>query len=358
MCGLAGFARHPKADGIKICRKVFESLLLGNEARGKHATGFGVVNADGKRDIFKIAVPATTLIASDRWREESQRISSRSVIVLGHTRYATHANAHEDSAAHPFIEGKIMGAHNGIVANWTQLAKDFGKAYAVDSEVIFGALNREKNVNKALDQLDGYWALTWTRGTMLHICKTNDVPLALAYVPALRALFWSSEKRVLSAALSSHGIENFEMWEANSNTLYQFDPTHFSTQGTGVIKSDLTFRGRARRDASKFDSSRPSLDNGWRDRSIKGGSVKHAPTWDSVAGRERVPDTPRSQSISLLDLYRKLDALEGMVRTLAGKLETAEAEYDYLFSILDESGLLKGDAAEPMIDQRQTSLPL
>lgn len=64
-------------------------------------------------------------------------------MVLGHTRQMTHGGISEGNC-HPFLYGDILGAHNGVVANFHDRLRTIPELakMSVDSELIFWTLNK------------------------------------------------------------------------------------------------------------------------------------------------------------------------------------------------------------------------
>lgn len=203
MCGLCGIARHPKAEGLPQLKVALDVLLLAMERRGHHATGLAVVGGSDPF-LWKTATEASKVVKSEAWAGVQRRIRPNARVLLGHTRHATLNNAGLDEAAHPFKEGVIVGAHNGMIWNWQAVARKLKRPDLIlDSQVVFAALQQARKPEDALDLLDGWWALTWTKNTDLHVTRTADVPLCMAYVPDWRALVWASTEDAVARPRSS-----------------------------------------------------------------------------------------------------------------------------------------------------------
>lgn len=329
MCGLTGFALHPDSDADTRTKAtlVFTDLMWNLERRGKHATGI----ATNRGYLFKKAVDVRTLVKSSVW-DTIVDATRESTITLGHVRYSTHPqNTHLDASAHPFVEGRITGAHNGIIYNWRDVATTYDivtDETSNDSQAPFWLLDRIKNPVKALDTLDGYWALTWIKGDSLFMCRTSDAPLTCAYVPSLRTLFWHSEYVMLKEVLAMNEIADFEIWDVKPNTIYRFSPAAFDANGTNRQTIDAPFNGR---------KSKTSAKDSWR---TSGGvttrqqlpspylttRVRHVEPIVAVTNAKQLDAELRKPGrvVSLLDLERRLDVALATIAELRERLDALE----------------------------------
>jgi glucosamine 6-phosphate synthetase-like amidotransferase/phosphosugar isomerase protein len=137
MCGIFG------GIGNNLNTGIIRALAIANRERGKQS--MGLFDSNGKAikagiDPYKAlanAEFAAFVNTADRW------------FLAGHTRHATHGKIN-DTNAHPFRFGRIIGAHNGIV----HTPRD--RNYQVDSEYLFDQLNRcDGNYQTAFADIDG-----------------------------------------------------------------------------------------------------------------------------------------------------------------------------------------------------------
>lgn len=370
MCGLTGFARHPNngADGLADAKILFEELLLAIKHRGTHATGFAATGGD-ECVLFKRAVPVDVMLKSNVFGQAMDKITEQHRVVQGHVRWATHNNAGDDDAAHPFECGKIVGAHNGIIRNWKEVEVKWRNEHRPentpmwvnDSQAPFALLSTEKNPVKALDALDGYWALTWTKGKRLFMCRTSEAPLACAYVPSMKTLFWNSERNTLERILRSAKVA-YESWEIAPNTIYCYDPAQFTAKGTNAVKMKAAFKGKQTYGRGKINTARPSAV--WGDnktpeahstrRTLTAGAGSKLRSWDTMwdaephqkaaaAAKKRLDSVASSATYTLKELYEKIDAMTDLLAETVGKVEVLEAEKEYLYKIVQKAGLLGDD---------------
>lgn len=252
MCGITGWARHPESGeaNLDLAIEIGTELLRRNEVRGHHATGIAAIGGSNPF-LLKRAVESSKFIASALYKDTMAAISADTSVLLGHTRHASHANGHVDEAAHPFEDGPIVGVHNGVIYNWraieTKLRREertpLTDPYWInDSQAAFALLSRVKDPVKALDSLDGWWALAWTKGKSLFFTRTQ-IELSAAYVGSMKTLFWSSDGTVLRSVLDAAGVGKYDLWLFKSNTVYRYEPKNFTETSANGVKRDAPFRG-------------------------------------------------------------------------------------------------------------------
>lgn len=359
MCGLAGLARHPEAPEFQLAKDVFNRLLVEAESRGRQATGFAVRESKGKTRIHKVAEKASVVVSSDAYKALMTELKPNTTIVMGHTRNATHANGHRDEAAHPFREGKIVGAHNGIINNWLTLEKELGrKDIIVDSQVIFALLDKEKDPEVALQKLNGYFALTWIKDTELFMIRSDYAPTACAYVQSLRTMFWHSEMHKLRNVLKEAGLEkDCAIWENKTEVLYRYDPICFTESSAAGTRREIKLpQTESRKYFQRWGGvtsgatqaapalSRKSYQDWWE-----------GDGWDEPDTLPAKVHTPRKKlgQESLSDLKDRIDSLEGLFRSMAKAFKKIasdsqrhEVEVEFIMNVLDEHGFLGGEPEE------------
>jgi hypothetical protein len=245
MCGLAGFARQTKWGDVRTSMAIVENLLVEVGHRGRHATGVAAVTSDGQCNIWKRAADVASVVKSDAWRDVMAEFGKTDVTMfLGHVRQSTHQhNKDKDDAAHPFYEEGVVGAHNGVIANWREVGQklQMGKDWDVDSQAAIGALARMKSPIKALSLLEGWFALTWVKKGKLFMVRAGGSPLACAYLPVPRTLFWCSEMRALKEVVEKATPKGMQIdfFETQDERLYEYDVRIFG-MSANAKKTDVS----------------------------------------------------------------------------------------------------------------------
>lgn len=153
MCGISGFyLRDPE---FRVNQdELLDTLLLGIEDRGKHATGFVAIGDEGTLEWQKASCPASEFIKHRRLIPHGARS------VIAHTRWATQGLPSFMENNHPIKRGPFYIIHNGHVHNDWSLFKDaerdrFGD---VDSEAIAARLafyGDLKYLGNVIEEIDG-----------------------------------------------------------------------------------------------------------------------------------------------------------------------------------------------------------
>ena len=228
MCGLAGWLGEPKLPkGQRLARaRALEGLLVANSARGTDASGVCTIHQSRPETIYKRAVDSCTLVMDDQLGSIIR--AKDATMILGHTRLGT-MGKNENRNAHPFKEGNVIGTHNGMVFNYSELdqAIDGYKPLRVDSQVIFRLLSEVvpdgETYAQALPMIKGSLALAWhdTRDpTGLWMFKHSN-PISMAFAPTAKTAFWSSEYAHLAVIMQSVYGNNWEMVTLKSDNLYR-----------------------------------------------------------------------------------------------------------------------------------------
>lgn len=210
MCGIYGWSL-PVSSRIEKNRKAVMAgvLAITNDTRGGDSWGFYDLRTlvHGLGDISNAAI---------------QTIDKH--LLMAHTRKATTGSISCQNA-HPFEIGNVIGAHNGIITNHTELNTKYKREFAVDSMHIFGHLND----GLPLTDVYGYGAIHFARKEAAHkgriyLCKISgggDLSLfGIGKGPKnYNGVVWSSNDSHAKTALKAAGLPHFEL-ELKANQLY------------------------------------------------------------------------------------------------------------------------------------------
>lgn len=194
MCGIFGTNRlNP------ITREMMPMLAVWMEARGKDSWGA----TNGVEVFKKVGKVSNGFRRFKEWEGER---------VLYHTRKCTHG-AVTDANCHPFTverEGRrVIGVHNGMVLNHTELNRKYGRDFDVDSQHIFAHICEKKG----LDELDMNGAIVWFEGEdgrmRLFCAKSVHGELAMAQ-GADGEVVWASTKTSITYATKMLEMEEFK----------------------------------------------------------------------------------------------------------------------------------------------------
>lgn len=239
MCGLAGIIRNKnsKADWLDIwdSTAVFEEILIKAQSRGRHASGYAIINEDGF-NLYKRPISASELILSEKhFSLMHDYIGHYTHAIIGHTRYATQGTPQISYNNHPIRIGSTIGTHNGSIWNDSELANDYNidRNGEVDSEILFQIIencNFDEFILDKLPNVNGLISSVWAdidQPNIIYVLKGNK-PLSMIYSKRFDSLFYAS--------LDSH-LENLEYLkdgrfiELEENTLYKIDTNGLTIEG-------------------------------------------------------------------------------------------------------------------------------
>jgi glucosamine 6-phosphate synthetase-like amidotransferase/phosphosugar isomerase protein len=250
MCGLVGVLLTPKPRSTDSWREILDVTtqnLLGNEERGRDASGIVVIHKDGRYELFKQPVDAASLTKMDGYRDVLASVDDDVTCILGHTRRPTKGSRWRNVNNHPILTDNVIGIHNGMIRNDDVLFGSLAlpRQGEVDSEVIF----RLQETIDPLQSLPDYCSTLRERANWLDglfatlsvdlrnparlVVLKHRRPLCLHYEDSLEALFFSSRYVFLRLAFGQSVI--MEVLEDGFG--YCFDAFDLPVWGSRPVRS-------------------------------------------------------------------------------------------------------------------------
>ena len=229
MCGIFGFAKREgwqSDDQMRRIDDVITNLTWESVVRGQDSTGLAIVSKEEKL-IYRTLQQSDELVCSNEWNGILEKVDRDTTVFMGHVRFATHGTITIQNA-HPFTKGSVIGAHNGVIYNHKDIASKIGKNVQVDSEVIFGLLNKKDKYQDVFDLLEGDYALSWVNEDYqtINLMHEDGRPLHIAYWKKARCLFWASTADIMEEALKSAGLV-IDVYSLPIDTVYEYDTSVF-----------------------------------------------------------------------------------------------------------------------------------
>lgn len=178
MCGIAGYSL---GNGSRVNRTLAaQALLAGIAERGADAAGYAF-RRDDELVVRKQRTGASALI-------DSIALPQPTGEVLVHVRDFTKGHPTILANNHPVRHGRVVGIHNGIIANDDELFARHGllreePEMSVDSEAIFALVDAFGTSPETLGQLVGAMAAGWLderEPGVLHLARGVGRPLWIA----------------------------------------------------------------------------------------------------------------------------------------------------------------------------------
>ena len=193
MCGIFGATEFEQ----------FEQLYSANKQRGNFAHGFYFVRKSGWDKYMRKGPGEYDLKNEYEWDNPSSYDK-----YLGHTQAPTSVNRDfRPITSHPFSSGRFTVAHNGVLENHQQLAKEyFGSEVDVDSEIIPKLLNRLytgddiKVIQQGCSKLKGIYSC-WVY---------NDTTSQVYIIRSGSTLFTDQEKQTFSSVKTDDVTETLQ----------------------------------------------------------------------------------------------------------------------------------------------------
>jgi hypothetical protein len=196
VCGHLGFSLNKPDQRIVPMMTAFAIFM---DKRGGHSWGYWADNLPIEKGL------------GDMSRNLSAWKFKDSKHVIAHCRWGTQGKVTE-SNSHPFVQGNIIGAHNGMVYNHDEMNEQYGRNFDVDSQHIF------QHINDGLDlkELSGYGTIVWMNQEfpeVFNFCRFNGGVFAIAEVwdsieddAEFLGTVWTSTEEALKVGLAQSGF--------------------------------------------------------------------------------------------------------------------------------------------------------
>lgn len=218
MCGIFGMMLKSDCSISEAQRGVLTYILANeNDRRGKDSWGFAAINEDNKilvrHGLGYLAPEAVQLFGYDRF--------------MAHTRWATQGKKSMVNS-HPFLIGRIVGAHNGCLWNHEELNRKYGRQCSVDSMHIMHHLDEGLD----FDDLEGYGVIEWFEDndpSAVYLCQlSKSGELCIVGIGPdsdnVEGVVWSSDERHLENALEAAGVEQWFKYDVRPEQVYYAKP--------------------------------------------------------------------------------------------------------------------------------------
>lgn len=154
MCGIFGVIAKEENYNKKDLIKVLEDVAKISQVRGKDSSGLAFrFESTSLIEILKGPVSIDKLLKTDDYKAFKTRIANEVKVKnscnifagLGHARLVTNGSQLEDVNNQPVVKDGIVGIHNGIIVNETELWKkhsDLKREFEIDTEILYALIRK------------------------------------------------------------------------------------------------------------------------------------------------------------------------------------------------------------------------
>lgn len=217
MCGIFGLINNnPDYNSGKI----FKSLCLFSESRGKEASGFAVLK-DTKIKVFKTPFAASEMVKSTVFKKEILKTDNKNdkgFIAIGHSRLVTNGYEQDEKNNQPVVRNGYVVIHNGIIVNQKDLWRKYEqekKMSDLDSELIPVIIKNQTEKGSDVGSALGILFSEIYGMTNIALISSSSYGLNLAtnngsvyYIDDLKNKFFvfASERFILQQLIKRHNL--------------------------------------------------------------------------------------------------------------------------------------------------------
>ena len=159
MCGIFGaIVGEQSTISPALFRSTVTTLFKLSETRGKESSGFAILDG-GPINVYKQPLPASVIVRTKGFKTLLDQTlaagngACHSVALIGHSRLVTNGAQENNLNNQPVIAGGLVGIHNGIITNDSQLwdrFPDLKRISEVDTEVLLQIIRKLYRENGSL----------------------------------------------------------------------------------------------------------------------------------------------------------------------------------------------------------------
>lgn len=162
MCGIFGLIAKEEKYNRKDLVTILENVAKLSQIRGKDSSGLAFRFESNKSiEVLRGPVSIDELLKTNDYKNFRQKIiyennnnSNKIFAALGHARLVTNGTQLEDDNNQPVVKNRIVGVHNGIIVNESELWSKYPelkKKYNIDTEVIYSLFSYHlTNLNNSI----------------------------------------------------------------------------------------------------------------------------------------------------------------------------------------------------------------
>ena len=166
MCGIFGLVvSNNLTISSKDLTRTITNLFRFSATRGREAAGLAINPGGSIIHVLKKAISPYDFVNSTEYHEFLSRCldvneqesnhALGSLSIIGHSRLVTNGFATQDHNNQPIVIPEIVGIHNGIITNTSELWKnnsDLRQEYEVDTEVLLKLFLKNHKSNKSIEK--------------------------------------------------------------------------------------------------------------------------------------------------------------------------------------------------------------